>query len=214
MTKMPETQTHAEERAPLAVAVGVTVNRLQNDYLSGGGRAPAARGVLAALRRGAGRPALSDPLALERVLGVMDPVLTENEVGTQDRPSPSEEAAYQALAFFALHMQSATAPVHVRGTSFATACGLLAARSESKSMKPRFDALLLARNPHSRLTHVRSLITLLRGQQIGCDYGAFARDLRALMNPRHRDGVLLRWGRDFALAPYRKNRRAENHPTA
>ena len=94
---MSETQTHAEERAPLAVAVGVTVNRLQNDYLSGGGRAPAARGVLAELRRGAGRPALSDPLALERVLGVMDPVLTENEVGTQDGPSPSEEAAEGAI---------------------------------------------------------------------------------------------------------------------
>lgn len=211
---MSENETKVESRAPLAVAVGTTVNRLQSDYLSGGSKTPAARGFLAELRRSAGRPALSDPLALERVLSTMCPVLTEGEVGAQDRPSPSEEAAYQALAFFVLHMQSATAPVHVRGTSFATACGLLAARSESKSMKPRFDALLLAQNPHSRLTHVRSLITLLRGQQLGFDYGAFAWDLRALMNPRHRDGVLLRWGRDFALAPYRKNRRAESHPTA
>lgn len=194
----------AAAREPLPVAVGKTVTKLQSRYLGEqGDRAQAAaRGTLANLRRHAGQPIESDPLSLERVLITLDPTLTEREIGSGDAPSASERAAFYSLTLFALHMQGAATPMHRRGTSFAAACGQLYAVSESQSMKPRFDALLLARHARSQLIHARSLITLMRGRGISFDYGNFARDLRSLDHPERRSGVLLRWGRDFAMGPY------------
>lgn len=201
----PDHEEEPTHRAGLPVAVGTTATRLQAQYLGEqGDRARAsARGTLAELRRQAGQRPDASPLSLERVLLTLQPMLTDAEVGRGDAPSSSEEAAFHALTLFALHMQGASAPVHRRGVSFASACGRLYASSDSQSMKPRFDALLLARTARSQLTHARSLVTLLRGSQLGFDYGAFARDLRSLASPQRRSGVLLRWGRDFAMGPYR-----------
>ena len=99
-------------------------------------------------------------------------------------------------------MQGATHEVHDESHSFASACGRLAQTSESKSIKGRFDALVLARTAQSRLIQTRSLISLLRSNDLRLNYGWFAADLRKLSNPRARNGVLLRWGRDFAFARY------------
>lgn len=186
-------------------AVGATAATLQAQYLGDRGIAPqtAARGRLAVLRRSAGSTALEHPLTMQEVLDSLDPGLSAEDLGTQDTPSPSESAAFDAMTLFALHMQSAVTPAHVRGRSFGTAMGMLRLRSESGSLKPRFDALLASRDERSRLTHARSLITLLRGAGIGLDYGLFARDLRTLSS-RHRAGVLLRWARDFATTPRRQ----------
>lgn len=199
----------APRTAPLVPSVGATVTRLQQDLLTGpDDRRSAARGVLARLRRRVGRRVAQDPLALEETLMVLSPALREEELWEGGAASPSERAAYHALTFFALHMQGATAPVHVPDRSFARACGELRARRELnanptfKSLKPRVDAMLMTRVPHSRLIHLRSLIALLRDEKIGFDYGRLAGDLRALENPHWRNGVLLRWGRDFALGSY------------
>lgn len=201
-------------RASLAVSVGQTATVLQAQYLGEqGDRARAgARGVLAELRRQAGKPVEADPLSLERVLLTLSPTLSEQEIGRGDAPSASESAAFHALTLFALHMQGAAQPVHQRGVSFATACGRLYAISEAQSMKPRFDALLLARSARSQLTHARSLVSLLRANQLGFDYGSFARDLRSLTYPQQRSGVLLRWGRDFAMAPFKKGEENSQNP--
>jgi CRISPR system Cascade subunit CasB len=194
-----------EGEADLRYAVGATVARLQSDMLGEhGDRARTrAKATLAELRRQAGKEPFQDPLSLQRVLMTLRPMLKSNDVGTSDAPSRSEEAAFHALTLFALHMQSSTTPVHRRGTSFASACGQLYTISESQSMKPRFDALLLARSSRSRLIHTRSMVTLLRSNSIGFDYARFADDLRALAVSKQRSGVLLRWGRDFATGGYR-----------
>lgn len=200
----PKEQKAVETRAVLPVAVGKTVTVLQAQYLGQHGEraAAAARGTLAELRRRAGQRPETDPLSMQRVLLILHPTLTEKEIGRGDAPSPSEEAAFHALTLFALHMQGAAKSVHLQGVSFAAACGRLYAISDSQSIKPRFDALLLARHSRSQLIHARSMVTLLRGNSLGFDYGAFARDLRSLAHPSRRSGVLLRWGRDFAMAPY------------
>ena len=57
----------------------------------------------------------------------------------------------------------------------------------------------VARDEVSRGVHLRSLISLLRAKHIPFDYGRFVGDLRSLQNPQYRNGVLLRWGRDFAV---------------
>lgn len=205
MTDVPPAATPT---APVTLpqAVGATAARLQAQYAGerGVSQQTAARGRLAILRRSAGFTALQHPLTLQEVLDSLDPGLSPEDLGTQDTPSPSESAAYDAMTLFALHMQSASAPAHVPRRSFGSAMGMLRRRSESGSLKPRFDALLGAREEKSRLVHARSLITLLRGDGIGFDYGLFARDLRTLSS-RHRSGVLLRWARDFATTP-RKER--------
>jgi len=77
---------------------------------------------------------------------------------------------------------------------------MLVARSDSESLKPRFDAMVLASDPTARAIHMRSLIALLRGQELGFDYGGLAADLRSLERPDRRSRVLMRWGRDFARA--------------
>lgn len=200
----PEEQAATETRAVLPVAVGKTVTVLQSQYLGQHGErsAASARGTLAKLRRQAGQRPETDPVSLQRVLLTLQPTLTEEEIGRGDALSHSEEAAFHALTLFALHMQGASTPAHQQGVSFASACGRLYALSDSQSMKPRFDALLLARHSRSQLIHARSMVTLLRGNSLKFDYGAFARDLRNLAHPSRRAGVLLRWGRDFAMAPY------------
>lgn len=204
---MNETPPVVPPPAPLTLqrVIGTSAATLQAQFAGerGVSQQTAARGRLAILRRSAGFTALQHPLAMQEVLDSLEPGLAEEDLGTQDAPSPSESAAFDAMTLFALHMQSASAPAHVPRRSFGSAMGMLRRRTESGSLKPRFDALLAARDERSRLVHARSLITLLRGEGIGFDYGIFARDLRTLSS-RHRSGVLLRWARDFATSPRRE----------
>lgn len=200
----------------LHISIGSTAAYLQRNYLDRAETAAGAdaRRVLAELRQSAARSFDADPLALQRVLMLLEPPLSEDELGRGDDPSPSELAAYNALTLFAQHMQGATKPVHTTECSFARACGRLQTLSESNSIKPRFDAMQSARDEASRVLHLRSLVTLLRSKELAFDYGSFARDLRSLQYPARRDGVLLRWGRDYAVGTLRPKaqRTAEAEP--
>ncbi|SDL96572.1 CRISPR system Cascade subunit CasB [Corynebacterium mycetoides] len=184
----------------LRVAVGATADYLQSSYLGlrddrGSSEAKAA---LAQLRRNASLSASDNPVGVQETLLLLNPGLSEGELGKGNQVSPSEWAAYQAMALFARHMQSARNPVHTTEQSFAWACGRLVALSESNSVKPRFDAMQLAATPEARATHLRSLVDLLKSKGLAFDYGALAQDLRSLINPTQKNGVLLRWGRDFS----------------
>ena len=200
----------------LQIGIGSTAPYLQRNYLDRAETAAGAdaRRILAELRQSAARTFDADPLALQKVLMLLEPPLSDDELGRGDAPSPSELAAYNALTLFAQHMQSARKPVHTTECSFARACGRLQTLSESNSIKPRFDAMQSARDETSRVLHLRSLVTLLRSQELAFDYGNFARDLRSLQYPTRRDGVLLRWGRDYAVGTLRPKaqRAAEAEP--
>lgn len=192
-------------RSRLSLAVSNAAERLQNAYLQRGekpGSEAAAKSTLSEMRRYAGRSPEKAPLAFQRVMNLMYPALLDEEPGLF--ATREEEAAFYALTLFASHMQSATQPVHVEGCSFARACGLMYTQSESESLKPCFDAILTAAGYESQLYHARSLVSILRSKNIGFDYGAFAQDLKTLRNPKFRNSVLLRWGRDFATAPFTK----------
>ncbi|MCG7236712.1 type I-E CRISPR-associated protein Cse2/CasB [Corynebacterium sp. ACRQP] len=200
----------------LHISIGSTASYLQRNYLDRAETAAGAdaRRVLAELRQSAARSVSTDPLALQRVLMLLEPPLSDDELGHTDKPSPSELAAYNALTLFAQHMQSATKPAHTTECSFARACGRLQTLSESNSIKPRFDAMQSARDEASRVLHLRSLVTLLRSKELAFDYGSFARDLRSLQYPSRRDGILLRWGRGYAVGTLRPKaqRAAEAEP--
>ncbi|MEJ5927023.1 type I-E CRISPR-associated protein Cse2/CasB [Corynebacterium sp. H128] len=200
-----------EKNDALRSAVGSTCHRLQKDYLSDPQSSAhhSARATLAELRRGSSLDFRKDPLCLGKVLFAMQGEFSDRLSGKGDAPSPSEEAAYIALTLFGIHMQSAAEGMHQPGTSFAAACGKLHAQEVSESIKPRIDAMLLAHDERARLTHIRSLVTLLRSKKIGFDYGLLARDLRALGDSKTRSGIQLRWGREFATGHFRSSKDTE-----
>lgn len=185
--------------------VGATAARVQGAYLGEQGERlqARARGTLAGLRAAAGMSPESDPLAWQRVLDELLPDFPERFQGRGDAASPSERAAFDALTLFGLHMQSQRKRMHIPGRSFAKAAGLLVRKRASESIKPRFDAILTVRNPNTRRHHLRGLISLLRSEEIGFDYGHLALDVRRL-DGDHRNRVLLAWGRDFAIGRLRQ----------
>ncbi|MDP9805891.1 CRISPR system Cascade subunit CasB [Trueperella bonasi] len=195
----------------LGTAVDLTCKRLQRGYFSDPNSQShrSARAALAEMRRYASLDLANNPLALGNVLFVMGEDFSEKLEGKGDEPSPSEYAAYVALTLFAVHMQSASEPVHVTNVSFAQACGTLNSISASKSIKPRIDAMLLANSESARLVHIRSLVTLMRSNDLGFDYGRLASDLRSLANPKKRAGIQLRWGREFARGTYSASKDTE-----
>lgn len=188
-----------------------TADTLQRDLLHSPNHAKQAhaRAVLATLRKYSAAKLEHHPLALEEVLFLLEPPLRAWELEEGGDPSAAELAAFHALTMFGVHMQSATTDAHIAGQSFAKACGRLYAQSQSQSTKPRFDAMMVAQDEASRIIHIRSLVMLLRRAKLGFDYGQFANDLRVLgdqtvtqKEQARRQGVLLRWGRDFATGVY------------
>ena len=195
----------------LRKAVSLTCHRLQDHFFMpyDSPQSHLARAQLAELRKSSSLNIMDNPLALGKVLFIMRGDFVEKLAGKTDEPSPSEQAAFAALTLFGLHMQSATKPMHTAEISFARACGKLYATGTSESIKSRVDAMLLARDEKSRLLQIRSLVSLLRSKELPCDYGKLASDLRALMNPKRRPGVQLRWGRDFANGSFQTESTSE-----
>ncbi|OFO77087.1 hypothetical protein HMPREF3016_10490 [Rothia sp. HMSC065D02] len=153
---------------------------------------------LAQLRRGAGNDPANNPGLWEIVFGKSKktPNFPEHYKGKGDALSYEEQATYAAVTLFALHQQSRSQLMHVPNFRFGTAVGQLVLQT-SESMKKRFDALLKARSESARRHYLRSLITLLRSEEIAFDYGQFAQDYMQLQNPEKRDAVILRWSREF-----------------
>lgn len=184
---------------PLMAVVGRAVLSLEKDLLGQDhSRAAAARRTLAVLRRAASTSPEKDPLAWGLVLERVVPDLPEAYLGRGDAPSRSEWAAFTALTLFAVHQQSQSKAMHENRTGLGYAIGRLAQRRDSESIKPRFDALVLTRTTGGLVHHLRSLVTILRDEQIPVDYGRLAQDLASTRDRGGWDRVALAWARDFA----------------
>lgn len=206
MTSNSEPKSAASHHTPppLRLSVSNAAQSLQESYLGRRGERAAAkaRGTLASLRSAVGRAPEDDLVAWQ---GVLESTLADGGDAlastTSEAPSRDERAAYDALTLFALHLQSQRQPMYVKDQSFARACGLLDKNRNSDSIKARFDAALVAANESVRRQHLRGLVTLLRADAIGFDYGWFALDLARLQTSR-KNTVLLSWGRDYAIAKF------------
>ena len=152
---------------------------------------------LACLRRGIGKP----PGSLPDLWGLTMDGMPEDLVGTGREPSWGEWACYLALTLYALHQQGKdwkTAPMHLPGQGLGKAIRKLAKNDEEqKRIKRRFDQVVTSDSPQEAAHHLRSMIQLLRAQDIPLDYAALAQDLYRYQNPDERDRVRLSWGRDF-----------------
>jgi len=189
--------TKAQQKPPrrlrsLGRAIDWWFDRIQAEYIRG---APPARATLAKLRRALGKPAGSVPEVWEHTIAVVPRSLSWD----RDEPSPAEQATHAAMTLYALHQQSMSTPAHVPGTSFGRAVGNLA-RAEGPSeaaVTRRFMAVATASSIDEILTHIRGLVTQLRGAGQGFDYARFADDVHDLLNPWSAQAVRLAWSRDF-----------------
>lgn len=200
---------------PLMAVVGRAARSLENDLLGQDhGRTAVARRDLAVLRRAAGASPEKDPLAWGLVLERVLPDLPETYLGRGDAPSRSEWAAFTALTLFAVHQQSQPKAMHENRVNFGYAVGRLAQRRDSESIKPRFDALLLTRTTGGLVHNLRSLVTLLRAEQIPADYGRLAQDLARTRDRGGWDRVALSWGREFARGLSLTRSESQSQPVA
>lgn len=177
----------------LETAVAKTVSGLQS-RIGSEHRDPVAVARLARLRRAVTLPPGSVPEVWLDTIGC----LPEDLLGQGDAPSRYETAAHQAITLFAVHQQSTPAGMHRAGVSLGTATRqLVVATDRESAIRSRFQALATANSPNELLHHLRSMVTILRSEQIQLDYGKLAVDLRQLQTPGHGDRVRLRWGRDY-----------------
>lgn len=171
---------------------------LQNGYTTSPRSAWAQR-TLADLRHADASDPGADPALWEITLGGLPTELT----GTGDDPSWTERAIHAALVLYATHQQSRPEPMHRRGVGLGQAVRQLSRARSGAEWDPgtisRFHALVRAQSSMMQLQNLRGLVTLMRGESIGLDYGQLAADLW-LLNSDGADRVLLRWGRQLHRA--------------
>lgn len=121
-----------------------------------------------------------------------------------DEPTAEERAIHLAMTLFAIHQQSRSRSMHVKGRGLGQAVRLLEqARGDRDGtvspVRRRFDALATAASLHEAAHHLRGLMGQLRsaGEGIGLDYGALAADLFDLQIPARAATVRLRWARQY-----------------
>lgn len=138
-----------------------------------------------------------DPTLWEVTLGS----LPHDLLGHGDDPSPAERAVHAALVLYATHQQSRPEPMHRSGIGLGQAVRSL---SQKRSGGPdwdtgtisRFHHLCRAQSSTIRLENLRGLVTLLRSESVGLDYGRLAADLYRLEKGLTQQ-VILSWGRQL-----------------
>lgn len=155
------------------------------------------KATLAKLRRGIGKTPGSSPDIWEDTIGR----LPESLQGEYNKPNYAEWASHLAITFFAFHQQSLDIKdkqMHKEGETLGRAVRKLVTSPEDEArIKRRFDQVATADSQEELAHHLRGLISLLRAGEIPLDYAALARDLYLYQIEEARDGVRLRWGRDF-----------------
>ncbi|MGW0505743.1 type I-E CRISPR-associated protein Cse2/CasB [Micromonospora sp. NPDC003241] len=199
---IPTPNRYARRRGRFGGYVAAKVAALQAGYLKEESYAIAA---LARLRASAGRSPGEDFTTLEQTR-VTDSYL-EDWIG--DDPTHTERAMHTALTLYAVHQQSIRdQEMHQDGKGLGAAVNLLTHKATSiDAVRRRFAALGTATSYSSVITHLRSLIRLLRDHRIALDYGVLAEDLVKLQKPWGPAEVRGLWGRDFYRQP-----EPESHP--
>ena len=175
------------------------IEKLQIDYIEKDKAEAAA--TLAHLRKGINKPVGSIPeIWMITLEGIPDP-------SKSDKPSRTEITSHAVLTLYALHQQSKTEPMHIRGVGVGTAVQELAKRSLSDSdnrdlyveqpVRRRLNAAATSISIIELIYHLRGIITQLRAENICMDYEQLAKDLYKSQFPNGLDAVRLKWGRDF-----------------
>ncbi len=157
---------------------------------------PWARGMLAKLRRGIGKP----PGELPELWAATLAEAPQAWDGKGGKPSREQNAVHAALTLYALHRQGKNISMSTdKGNSLGGAAARLvdADRGNFDAVKRRFDAVATATDFLELAHHARSVVQLLKGADIKLDYPRFALDLFYYQIPSETNRVRLRWGQDF-----------------
>jgi len=125
-----------------------------------------------------------------------------------DGPTPEERAAHVALTLYAVHQQSRPIGMHQPGVGLGRAVARLdhaRGGGDAEHVSPvrrRFDAIVTSDDIAEVVHHLRGLVTQLRSDGIGLDYGMLADDLDQLQRRGGADAVRRRWARQlYRLEP-------------
>ena len=211
-TETPETVLEAE-KAPEATTVdaprrkgawlgevGLLVSR-RAERLQRTRGTSSTTALLARLRDNVGRePGVAPEIWSVTVDGVSDDARS-------DVPTPQERAVHAALTLYAVHQQSRDAGAHRPGIGLGQAVSRLERergwtgkdQDEGKvsPVRRRFNAVVTSTSLPELTHHLRGLVTLMRSEDVGLDYGLLADDLAQFQRPGGQDVVRRRWGRQL-----------------
>ena len=151
------------------------------------------KATLANLRRGVGKV----PGELPELWGTLFQNFPE------ELNEKASEAAYLSLTLYALHQQGhdiVTANMNSDGVGIGTAVRRLVPdgeEAESSSAFRRFQTLATSSDIKELSHHLRGIIQLLSQAGIGLDYAKLSEDLYHYQFEDSRDGVRLKWGRQY-----------------
>lgn len=160
---------------------------------------PAAKAMLAKLRRAAGKDPVDTPEVWEITLDGLPDLLSGRYYDGAYHPSDSERAVHAALTIYAVQAQGSSTSPHVIGISLGEAAGKLSASMKGNdTIKKRFGSIITASDVTELAHHLRGLAQLFRSKgDSGMDYVMLAKDLYLYSNTERRSNVLFRWGEDF-----------------
>lgn len=157
----------------------------------------AVRATFAKMRRGLGKSPAASPENWELTLQGVPEGLT----GKGLEPSWGEWAIHISLTLYSFHQQGKSLQaesMHEKGQYLGKALQrLIKTDEESPRIKKRFDQLVTANNLEEIANYLRGIVQLLKAEEYPLDYSALGQDLYLWQNPATRDGVRLRWGRDY-----------------
>lgn len=181
-----------DERAPFDVALG----RLGGLFACLSDEQTRDRGALAALRKGVGEPGGWHPATA---------MVVDRAIGNVRLSRSEDEVLFMTAALFGLHpvvapRKEATYPPSLLA-SLSTWMQMVNRISDDdrKAMDRRVLALLNA-DREDLLHHLRHLIGMLRGSDVGIDWLRLARDVKAWDLAERR--VQRAWARDWWRAPH------------
>ena len=163
------------------------------------------KAILAQLRRGAGKK----PGELPELWGMIfekvpDELLGKNEV------SYAEWAIYTALTLYAVHRQGSDKDVDLKDVSLGqAAAGLVHSEDDIERIMHRMNLVVTAVSKDDLAYHTRSLIQLLKSENIGLDYARLSKELYLFNYPEKAEVIKLRWGRDFYGVINNKNKKGD-----
>ena len=156
----------------------------------------ASKAQLAQLRRGIGKR----PGEIPELWGMFLKSMPEELMGKNGEPSYTEWATYTTLTLFALHQQGHSEPMHAEGEE--NRLGRAVRRliqNEEDEENVRLKLSIVARSDDMTEIsyHLKTIVKLLRINDIRLDYVDFARDLYWFQFDKYVDRVRLKWGQDF-----------------
>lgn len=153
-------------------------------------------GTLAQLRRGIAK----EPGEVPQLWGYFLQDMPEEFFGSGE-PSRAEWAVYSAVTLFSLHQQGKdpkSEPMQKDGMTLGQAMAqLVTNEDEEKRVTRRFQTVATASSVGELCHYLRSLVQMLRGENIGLDYPLLAKDIYCFQFPELIARVRLNWGQDF-----------------